>query len=71
MNNQIEKHEKAIKVLEAIDTCTNRILRKESDLIKYEENDILGWAKWERKRIQSLIKVKEKLTNYYNQNFKL
>jgi len=67
----IEKHEKAIRVLQAIDTTTNRIFRKESDLKKYGENDILGWAKWEAKKIESLKKVKEKLINYYNKNFKI
>ena len=68
---QIEKHEKAIRVLEAIDTATNRIFRKEADLLKYGENDFLGWSKWEKTKIETLKKVKEKLKNYYNNNFKI
>jgi hypothetical protein len=68
---QIQKHEKAIRVLEAIDTCTNRIFRKEADLKKYGYNDFLGWAKWQHQKIETLKKVKEKLTNYYENNFKL
>lgn len=66
---QIEKHEKAIRVLEAIDTATNRIFRKEEDLKKYGENDFLGWSKWEKNKIESLKKVKERLKNYYNNNY--
>jgi len=69
--NQIEKHNHAIKILEAIDTATNRILRKESDLKKYGENDFFGWAKWEKIRIENLKKVKEKLKNYYEKSFKI
>jgi len=68
---QLEKHEKAILVLEAIDTATNRIFRKESDLKKYGEIDFLGLAKWQIEKIENLKKVKLKLQNYYNQNFKL
>jgi hypothetical protein len=68
---QLEKHEKAIKLLEAIDTATNRIFRKEADLLKYGENDFLGWGKFAKNDIETLKKVKAKLKNYYNQNFKL
>lgn len=68
---QIETHEKAIRVLEAIDTATNRILRKESDLKKYGENDFLGWGKFAKNDIETLKKVKEKLKNYYNNNFQI
>ena len=68
---QIEKHEKAIKVLEAIDTATNRIFRKEADLKKYGDNDFLGWGEFAKKDIETLKRVKEKLKNYYNNNFKL
>jgi hypothetical protein len=68
---QIEKHQKAILVLEAIDTATNRIFRKEVDQRKYGETDFLGWGKWNEKKIESLKKAKIKLQNYYNQNFKL
>jgi len=68
---QIEKHEKAIRLLEAIDTATNRILREQADLEKYGENDFLGWGKWQTKKIETLKKVKEKLKNYYEKNFKI
>lgn len=68
---QLEKHQKAILVLEAIDLATNRMMRKESDLKKYAENNFLNWKEWEVKRIESLKGAKEKLTNYYNKNFKL
>ena len=68
---QLEKHEKAIKLLEAIDTATNRIFRKEADLLKYGENDFLGWGEFAKNDIEILKKVKAKLKNYYNQNFKL
>lgn len=68
---QIQKHEKAIRVLEAIDTATNRILRKESDLKKYGLNDFLGWGKRELIQIETLKKVKQKLKNYYNNNFQI
>jgi len=68
---QIEKHEKAIRVLEAIDLATNRILRKEADLHLYGENDFLGWKKWQAQKIESLKKAKSKLQNYYNNSFKL
>lgn len=71
MISQIEKHTKAILVLEAIDTATNRILRTESDLKKYGENNFLGWAKWQIEKIEKLKKAKLKLQNYYNQNFKI
>ena len=68
---QIEKHEKAIRVLEAIDTATNRILRKEADLKKYGMNDFLGWGKWEIAKIENLKKVKTRLKRYYNNNFQI
>ena len=68
---QIEKHEKAIRVLEAIDTATNRIFRKEEDLKKYGENDFLGWGKWEIAKIENLKKVKTRLKRYYNNNFQI
>ena len=71
MKTQIEKHEQAIRVLEAIDTATNRIFRKEADLKKYGENDFLGWAKWEVKKIENLKNVKVKLQNYYKNSFQL
>jgi len=68
---QKEKHEKAIKVLDCIDTATNRIFRCESDLLNYPQNDFLGWGKWQEKRIVSLNSAREKMLNYYNQNFKI
>lgn len=71
MINQLEKHKKAVLILEAIDTATNRIFRKEDDLKKYGENDFLGWSQWQIKNIESLKKAKLKLQNYYNQNFQI
>jgi hypothetical protein len=68
---QKDKHEKAIKILDCIDTCTNRIFRCESDLLNYPQNDFLGWGKWQAKRLESLKLAKIKLQNYYNKNFKL
>ena len=67
----LEKHQKAIKILEAIDLATNRILSNESDLKKYSEINIFGLVNFRKKNIESLKKAKEKLTNYYNQNFKI
>lgn len=68
---QIQKHEKAIRVLEAIDTATNRIFSKEADLKKYGMNDFLGWGIREVEYIETLKKVKERLKNYYNNNFQI
>jgi hypothetical protein len=58
---QIEKHEKAIKVLLAIQECDNRIASHQ----KYKK-----W-KWYKERIEINTKIKSRLENYYNNNFKI
>lgn len=66
---QIKKHEKAILVLEAIDMATNRILSYDTDLKRFEKS--FWGVEWTKHRKETTIKVKERLQNYYNNNFKI
>jgi hypothetical protein len=68
---QLEKHEKAIRLLEAIQTVENRILRNSSDIKKWGDGDFLGMSDYFKERIKFNEKMKDKLTNYYLKNFKL
>lgn len=63
----IEKHEKAIQILENIDRLDYRI---ESNVDR--ATDTSFWIRYHYiKRIMIDTAIKKKLTNYYNKNFKL
>lgn len=69
-NNQIKKHEKAILLLEAIDRATKRILTYDTDVKRIEKAGL--WSSdFYRDRKEITIKVKARLQNYYNINFKI
>lgn len=57
ITSNIEKHEKAIRLLEAIDRLDYRI----EDNSKYYQN------RFYVNRVKIDTKIKERLTNYYNQ----
>ena len=62
IQTQIEKHQKAIKLLELINECDVRIAGHQ----KYDCEIDFHYS-----RIKINIKIKQRLTNYYNNNFKL
>lgn len=59
ITSNIKKHEKAIRLLEAIDRLDYRI----EDNSKYYQN------RFYVNRVKIDTKIKERLTNYYNQKF--
>jgi len=66
---QIEKHEKAIKILLAIQECNKRIASHRKDLYNYfNYKDLVDWN---IQRIEINTKIKSRLENYYNNNFKI
>lgn len=67
--NQIEKHQKAIRVLEAIKYLNNRIASHERWYDKFNCSG-LDASHYEN-RITIDTKIKERLQNYYDRNFKL
>ena len=69
--NQIEKHEKAILILININDVTNRILRASKDVSTAKANHYLGMKEHYENRILIDRKIKERLQNYYDKNFKL
>jgi len=66
-----EKHEHAIKILDCIDVLTNRILRNIADKEKWGNNDFLGMNEFFDQRIKINVKIKRKLLNYYDKNFRI
>lgn len=64
---QLQKHEKAIIVLEAIEACNRRILSLQTD-IKTFPIEFIGWPS---QRLEIVVKVKNRIQNYYDKNFKL
>lgn len=66
MDLQIEKHQKAIRVLEAISECEKRIISHNK---KFQNPN--SSHNWNWQRIEVNTKIKERLQNYYNNNFKI
>jgi len=67
---QTEKHEKAILVLENIEQAQMMIESHESS--SYQFLEFLGSNdNWHKKRILANKAIKDKLENYYNNNFKI
>jgi len=64
---QIEKHEKAIKLLELIDQVEYRILTQER--IAIDRSYFV--SKWNNERLELNRSIKKRLENYYNLNFRL
>lgn len=65
---RIEKHEKAIRVLENIDIVTRQIEVNEKCLQLYIN---VGYnSDYRLERLEIDTKIKERLENYYNKNFK-
>jgi len=60
---QLEKHQRAIRVLELIDLCQFSIDRAKRDMVLSMD--------WYKERIQVNEKMKARLQNYYNNNFKI
>jgi hypothetical protein len=69
--NQLEKHEKAILILTNINDVTNRILRASKDVSLAKQNHYLGMKEHYENRILIDRKIKERLQNYYDKNFRL
>jgi len=69
--NQLEKHEKAILILTNIKDVTNRILRASKDVSLAKANHYLGMKEHYENRILIDRKIKERLQNYYDKNFRL
>jgi hypothetical protein len=68
---QIEKHEKAIRILEAISSLQNRILSHER-AVKMSVKNSFGniWEHYtERLKIDN--DIKKRLQNYYEKSFKI
>lgn len=64
---QLEKHEKAIRILENIEICKRQI-----DSIKYGLIRIpFEFRKWSNYRVETYGKMILKLQRYYDNNFKL
>ena len=64
---QLEKHEKAIRLLDNITYCERRIDWLSHDIKTFPKE----LSKYPKKRLGITLKVKEKLQNYYDKNFKL
>lgn len=72
MKSNIEKHEKAIRLLEAIDRLDYRIWSNSKTVKDFEcKTDWNNVVSYYGKRVEIDTKIKERLTNYYNQKFKL
>ena len=65
--NQIEKHQKAIKVLEAIKECENRLDSHSIEMGKQYQKNLV----WHSNRFNINCEIKKRLQNYYNNNFKI
>jgi len=68
---QIEKHEKAIKILENIDRLDFRIESNQYQQAKMAYNGFGRIKEHYLNRVFIDTKMREKLINYYNKNFKL
>ena len=64
---QLEKHEKAIRVLEAIDTCDRRIASLQEDIKSFPQE----FTKWPKQRLATNLATRDRIQKYYNNNFKL
>lgn len=71
MNPQIERHEKAIAVLEAIDRIENRIMNNGYTASKLMFNDFGKVKEHYIERVETDKRIKERLTNYYKKSFQL
>jgi len=63
---QTKKHKKAIRVLKLIKKLEYRI--ESNDVLSYEPDADYHWC---IDRIEIDTKIKERLQNYYNNNFKI
>jgi hypothetical protein len=66
--NQIEKHQKAIKVLDLIKCLNFRIASQQRMIETYKSFDNVSYC---HLRINIDTKIKERLQKYYNNNFKI
>jgi hypothetical protein len=62
---QIEKHEKAIKILLAIQECNKRIASHERYADKFTCSGLISNASYQEYRIEINTKIKSRLENYY------
>ena len=69
--NQIKRHEKAIRLLEAIDRLNNRILGNNKYIKDDTGNYFFDYKKYYTKRIEIDLAIKKRLQNYYNKSFRL
>jgi len=69
MNPQIERHEKAIALLEAIDKLENRITNNGYTASKLIFNAFGDVKEHYLNRVETDRKIKERLTNYYKKSF--
>ena len=68
---EIEKHEKAIRILEMIKDLDKRSENHKRDIHKYSFYEFKTICNHYTNRVEIDTKIKNRLTNYYNQNFKL
>ena len=68
---KIEKHEKAIKILEAINTLQNRIFSHERTLKMSVKNSFGNIFEHYTERLKIDTDIKNRLQNYYNKSFKI
>ncbi len=64
----IEKHKKAIKILELIQCLNFRIAGQQKMIKTYKSFDNISYCQL---RVNIDTKIKERLQNYYNNNFKI
>lgn len=67
MNLQKEKQkiEKALRVIELIETCNEQIRSHKKSILKNYINDFLNFDNYYEKRITIMQGVKKRLENYY------
>lgn len=65
LQKEKQKIEKALRVIELIETCNWQIFNFEKELIYQEYNKFLDLSGYRKKRITIMQGVKKRLENYY------
>lgn len=63
----IVKHQKAIRILEAIKECDNRLNSHSKEIGKQYQKNLV----WHSERFNINCQIKKRLQNYYDKNFKI
>jgi hypothetical protein len=69
--NQLEKHEKAIRILEAINLLQNRIFSHERTIKMAVKNTFGNIYEHYEERLRIDNAIKNRLQNYYEKSFKI